>query len=306
MRTAPATLILLATLSTVGGVAMAQSSGPAAKPSRAVPASTPTGTSTGTPAGAKTGPKHGDTSAQATPARARPATPIAPRPSAKLTSPANANRAVLIPVTANTQDASSASTSLSTEPLDLRQPMRFDRVFALSREPGDLKGGTLLNFGGSRVAASSVPLDTSKTQWFARVDGGILALFPRSVYTETSQGTMAEVPAGTVFAIGHPPAHYLSEEAKALPTPSLQDVLDSRPIAARAGQNAQGARPVLSRSADGASDGATSDEAKGAMVPLPTSVFRNDEYRAKRVRGLLLQAASGAAEQRTGEARTSR
>jgi hypothetical protein len=201
---------------------------------------------------------------------------------------------VLIPVTANTQDASSASTSLSTEPLDLRQPMRFDRVFALSREPGDLKGGTLLNFGGSRVAASSVPLDTSKTQWFARVDGGILALFPRSVYTETSQGTMAEVPAGTVFAIGHPPAHYLSEEAKALPTPSLQDVLDSRPIAARAGQNAQGARPVLSRSADGASDGgATADGAKTATVPLPTSVFRNDEYRAKRVRGLLLQAASG-------------
>lgn len=284
MRTAPATLTLLATLSTVGGVALAQSSGSPASTARPAPS---------TAAGAKTGPQHGDTSAQATPARARPATPIAPRPSAKLTSPANANRAVLIPVTANTQDASSASTSLSTEPLDLRQPMRFDRVFALSREPGDLKGGTLLNFGGSRVAASSVPLDTSKTQWFARVDGGILALFPRSVYTETSQGTMAEVPAGTVFAIGHPPAHYLSEEAKALPTPSLQDVLDSRPIAARAGQNAQGARPVLSRSADGASDGgATPEGAKGATVPLPTSVFRNDEYRAKRVRGLLLQAAS--------------
>lgn len=279
MHHAPASLILLASLTSA---VVAQST--TGQPSQRTPG---TATTSGTSSDPKSGPQHGSTSAQPASARARPATPIAPRPSAKLSNPANTNRAVLIPVTPNTQDASSASTSLSSEPLDLRQPMRFERVFALGREPGNLRGGTLLNFGGSRVAASSVLLDTSHTQWFARVDGGILALFPRSIYTETSQGSLAEVPAGTIFAIGHPPAHFLKPETKELPAPSMKDVLESRPIAAPAGQRAQGARPVLSQGATD-TDVRTSD----AAPALPTNLFRNDEYRARRVRGLLLQAAS--------------
>jgi len=73
----------------------------------------------------------------------------------------------------------------------------------------------------------------------------------------------------------------------------MKDVLDSRPIAAPAGQRAQGARPVLTQSAEDASNtAASSDAATPATVPLPTNVFRNDEYRARRVRGLLLQAAT--------------
>lgn len=260
-------LVLLATLC-YGGVAIAQSTD-------------------GSPS--SNGHQHGNTSAQAASARARPATPVQERPSARLSSPANAGRAVLIPVMANTQDASSASTSLQSVPIDLRSPMRFERVFAVGREPGNLRGGTMLSFGGSRVAASSVPLDTSRTQWFARVDGAILALFPRSVYNETSQGTFAEVPAGTIFAIGRPPAHLLGEEARPMPAASMHDVLESRPIAAPMGRSAQGARPVLAALVDDAAD--ASSEATQS-VPLPTSVFRNDEYRARRVRGLLLQAAS--------------
>lgn len=276
MHLSPAILVSLASLASIGlpvGTALAQSSGDS--PSRAT--------------AQNSGHQHGQTSAQAVSARAKPATPVATRPSANLSSPAHAGRAVLIPVTPNTQDASSASTSLTSEPIDLRAPMRFERVFAIGREPGNLRGGTLLSFGGSRVAAASVPLDTSRTQWFARVDGAILALFPRSVYSETSQGTLAEVPAGTIFAIGRPPAHFLGEEAAPMRQASLSDVLESRPIAAPMGQRAQGARPVVARSAEDAASKVPS--AMDAVPPLPTNLFRNEEYRAKRVRGLLLQAA---------------
>lgn len=40
---------------------------------------------------------------------------------------------------------------------------------------------------------------------FARIDGGVVAVFPRSVYTETQKGVVPEIPPGTIFYLGHAP-----------------------------------------------------------------------------------------------------
>ncbi|MBX3357062.1 MAG: hypothetical protein KF745_01410 [Phycisphaeraceae bacterium] len=72
--------------------------------------------------------------------------------------------------------------SLSTRSLgvDLRRPFGFDSVYAVN---GDRNGGS-----------------------FARISGGLFAVFPRSVYRPTKDGIMTEVPPGTVFYIGGLPS----------------------------------------------------------------------------------------------------
>jgi hypothetical protein len=53
----------------------------------------------------------------------------------------------------------------------------FSRVFELPRRPG-------------------------QPRRFARVDGGLIAVFPASNYEETEEGPVATVPAGTVYYVG--------------------------------------------------------------------------------------------------------
>jgi hypothetical protein len=48
--------------------------------------------------------------------------------------------------------------------------------------------------------------DASADDRFVRFGGGTTAVFPRSVYTSTRRGVVAEVPPGTVFYIGGVPA----------------------------------------------------------------------------------------------------
>ena len=83
---------------------------------------------------------------------------------------------------AGLEDVGPTSTSLRTPADDLRQPTGFGDVFRL---------------GGS---------DT-----FARFDGGITALFPRSVYTPSRFGLVPTVPPGTHFSIGEPPTWLLRQ-----------------------------------------------------------------------------------------------
>jgi hypothetical protein len=40
---------------------------------------------------------------------------------------------------------------------------------------------------------------------FARIDGGVTAVFPRSVYVATKKGAMPEIAPGTIFYLGHVP-----------------------------------------------------------------------------------------------------
>lgn len=262
----------------------------------------------------QSGPQHGDTSAQAKPAGAKAANPARETSKVSDLNPANAGRAVLVPVATNTQDASMLSRSLQARAIDLRAPMRFDRVFALrGAAPANMHGGTMLNFGGSNIVASSMPLDTTGTEWFARVDGGLMAIFPKSVYDETRDGLTARAPAGTIFVIGHPPAQFV--EAK-VARPRVEEPLPEsftplRPTAQGAVRSANRSVFVTAKSADperteetreatgvrseGAARTRAMRSAPGNAAASAAGTILGDElYRTRRVRGLLLKAAADA------------
>lgn len=91
----------------------------------------------------------------------------------------------LTPVEQQFDDVSPLSNSLRVQPLDLRQPIEFDRVYRLDPTPR--------LFGGGRK--------------FARIDNGIIAVFDRSEYSPVQRGVLrADIPAGTVFYLGDPSA----------------------------------------------------------------------------------------------------
>lgn len=73
-------------------------------------------------------------------------------------------------------DVGPLSQSLRIRPVDLREPSRFDAVY---RTAGDQ---------------------------LMRIDGGLTAVFPRSVYRASPGGAIALIPPGTIFHIGPVPA----------------------------------------------------------------------------------------------------
>lgn len=76
-------------------------------------------------------------------------------------------------------DAGPLNQSLRVLPLDMRQPVGFEHVYRFS--------------------------DSSVSQpMMARIDGGLTAVFPASVYTSTRSGAVPLIPPGTIFYIGTP------------------------------------------------------------------------------------------------------
>ncbi len=67
--------------------------------------------------------------------------------------------------------------------VDQRQQAGFDGVFQLSALDAFGRGEAL----------------------FMRIDGGVTAVFQRSVYTPSKGGLIPEIPPGTMFWIGRPP-----------------------------------------------------------------------------------------------------
>lgn len=82
-------------------------------------------------------------------------------------------------VTPGTSDVSPLSLDLRNSGGDLRQPAAFDRVYELRMGPG-------------------------KTVQYARIDGALVAIFPRSTYAASPYGNVATIPPGTTFYIGRP------------------------------------------------------------------------------------------------------
>src|SRR5205814_5078916 len=68
-------------------------------------------------------------------------------------------------------------------PVDLRRPTGFKGVFQFDR---------------------AVPFGKPETV-YTRANGGLYAVFPRSVYLSAPGGLVPQIPAGTVFMIGLPP-----------------------------------------------------------------------------------------------------
>ncbi len=193
-----------------------------------------------------------------------------------------ANWRTLQPVDPGVGDLSPLSASSRFLPVDLRQPTGFERVF---RVPGSSRGVNSLGVSDSNDR-------------FARVSGGITAVFPRSEYTETKKGIRADIPVNTIFYIGDSPLSALplpvgprELSANAAPNDaSLQlPTFLYAPTSAAARQADMRVRP--------ADDLAFREDARPLRpdAPLPaTNIFSDEQYRRARVRALLKSAIAQA------------
>lgn len=93
----------------------------------------------------------------------------------------------LEPVEQRVADVDPLAASIRQIETGLRQPTGFEQVY---RVPGD-------------------------DEHFMRIDGGLYAVFPRSVYTNRRFGELPLIPANTVFSIG--PPQFLMRDAKPEP-----------------------------------------------------------------------------------------
>ncbi len=82
----------------------------------------------------------------------------------------------LKPLDQTVEDTSPLSRSLRHVERGLREPSAFEQVYRFS----------------------------DREDLLLRIDGGIYALFPQSMYTQGENGTLPVIPAGTVFHIGNP------------------------------------------------------------------------------------------------------
>lgn len=120
---------------------------------------------------------------------------------------------------------------------------------------------------------------------FARASGGVVAIFPWSVYIPTRHGTIISVPPGTVFHLG--PLPEVEAEPSRAPEPKPGVRPDTRPetgatVATPASGPALDARAALNapyRSPPEASE-----------VP---SLWTDEGYRVRRMSRLLSRAAAG-------------
>ncbi len=199
------------------------------------------------------------------------------------------NRLQLEPVDPDHGDVGPLRVSTRSMPVDMRSPSGFDRVF---RVPGSTGG----------VGAMDVPEDR-----FARVSGGIAAVFPRSDYVDGKKGKYALVPAGTVYYIGGINELQREVDAKAAMRPAVRPgTFSSSASTAAPGE----ASTRVGRANPGQVDvgyldlrvpDANSPEAQrereqerarlrpDAAAP-PANVLADDQYRRARMRQLLLAA----------------
>lgn len=205
---------------------------------------------------------------------------------------------VLRPIEEGTRDVSPLWSPATVRPLDLRAPSGFQGVYEVRREegwrsaatwrPAALGGGWTRPYeGGSSSGGSGV---------FARVDGGIYAVFPRSRYLVTDAGIVPEVPPGTVFGIGGVPASIRErvERSGGRSPGSGHAALGARTAPVRpepAVRSAtMSARATPATFGPGA-DGPASSEAPPTTRTVETSIWSDETYRVKRVSSLIDRAA---------------
>ena len=136
-----------------------------------------------------------------------------------------------------TSDVSPNAASLRRMEVDLRRPTGFDGVYQLSKVDAFGRGQNM----------------------FMRIDGGVTAIFPRSVYVPTAAGLVPQIPPGTVFQIGP------------LPQP-----------AAASGHISQNHMDTRLRVPEG-----TDEPPVIRDVPVSRSLISNEVYRRRRLESLL-------------------
>lgn len=167
-------------------------------------------------------------------------------------------------VEANVGDLGPLSRSLRSLGADLRQPTNFDRVY---RVPG-------------------------QDDRFMRINGGLYAVYERSLYASTKNGPVPLIPGGTVFYIGRP--SFLRDVAQ--PTSEQKfGLLDKRSHSNRLDTRILGVTPEVSVRATTSvpllhrsSGRGVGDETRDQEV---AATINNDpDYRAARIRQLMNKA----------------
>lgn len=198
------------------------------------------------------------------------------------------SRMLLEPVDPGHADVGPLGVSTRTIPVDMRSPSGFDRVF---RVPGSAAG----------VGTIDVPNDR-----FARVSGGIAAVFPRSSYVTGEKGRYALVPAGTVYYIGGINELRVEADAAAAVRPSVrggQSMMSASmaaplSVSTRVGEGGvaqAGIGRVDLRVPDANSPEGQHERDRPRLRPDPAppamNVLADDRYRRARMRQLLMAAA---------------
>ncbi len=166
-------------------------------------------------------------------------------------------------VEANVGDLGPLSRSLRSLGADLRQPTNFDRVY---RVPGH-------------------------DDRFMRINGGLYAVFERSLYAPTRDGIVSLIPGGTVFYIGR--SSFL-RDVKPESVEEVNGMLDKRShsnrLDTRTGPKSVASisdivsGPLLHRNAGRDSSARTQDQKVAATI------INDPNYRAMRIRQLMKEA----------------
>jgi hypothetical protein len=156
-------------------------------------------------------------------------------------------------------------------PADLRSASGFDTVY---RVPG--AGSGVRGIGNSNQ--------------FARISGGLTAVFPRSEYVATKDGTLVILPPGTVFYIGSVPEHALGAHANT-PSPTLISRAASTRVSGLAGADQNvGLVDLRVHNDAGDPNGFVKIQTRPDPTPPPNNVLVNDTYRRQRLRAMLMAA----------------
>jgi hypothetical protein len=169
----------------------------------------------------------------------------------------------LEPIEQGTTDANPLAAPARVQPLDLRLPLGFDRIYRVV-EPGR----------------------SSMNQRYARSSGAITAVFPRSQYTPTRDGVIPEIPAGTVFYIGGLPDDIFSS-----PPPAIRRGPTYVDRAVRATPDF--AKPVDSRIAPNVPRSADRTLPREPRErPSPACIMSDEGFRQARIAELIDRAAA--------------
>lgn len=171
----------------------------------------------------------------------------------------------LKPVDQGVADLGPLSTSFRDMQVDLRGPAGFVNVYHVPGADG----------------------------MFMRGSGGLFAIFPRSQYVPTPRGILAQVPAGTVFHIGLPPA---VQEPTSTPDDSAITGNDSRvrrQFDARLDLEHSTAISRMHRARGDEESSTTDPRDRTSAVTVATS----ETYRAQRISELIAQAAAAQKQQ---------
>ncbi len=182
--------------------------------------------------------------------------------------PITAAQTLPSPVDQSIADISSLATSLRLIPRDLRQPLNFEQVFETKSAEGEDR--------------------------FVRISGGLYAVFARSIYVPTREGTVPVIANDTVFHIGEPP----SPEPDPAPLRTYDGRLDLRldtRISSRVAN--QLGDTFISRPYEVA-DPAARPASELPDKPAPR-IISDARYRSQRLHELLHRAANAYAEERT-------